>query len=164
MLNFQQTIKLAKNLRRGNRKAIHSRLEPALRSRLHELDDFFEVKLLNTVYVKGKSRSLTPRPVVVCKSVSGLINYIKARRNLGQPRIKIGIDGGQGSLKITLNVEGGDGESAKFKDSGVRRTFVIALAPKVQENFENIREIWVNQLQLNEIEAIVASKTTVIEY
>lgn len=110
---------------------------------------------------KGKSRSSTLRPIVVCRSVLGLINYVKSRRNLDNVRYKIGIDGGQGSLKITLNIEECNADqrkNSKLKDSGVRRTFVIALAPNVQENYENIHEIWINHLQLNQLNAIVAGK------
>lgn len=93
------------------------------------------------------------RPVVVCKSVVGLISYIQARRNTAHSLVKIGVDGGQGSLKVTLNLQD-DCSSTTFKDSGARQTFVVALATDVPENYNNISVIWAH-LNLSSVKAMI---------
>lgn len=93
----------------------------------------------------------------MCRSVSGLIDYIKARRNVGSASLKVGIDGGKGSLKIILNIEESVGAYPKsgYKDSGVRQTIILALAPGVHENYYNISKIW-EKLKLDSLQSIVA--------
>lgn len=117
---------------------------------LHELDDFFYVKEMK--FTSSGSAS-NPRPVVLCKSVSGLIGYVSARRNVSDCVIKIGIDGGQNFLKICLKLEDGR-QAGVYKDSGVRKSILIAVAPDVSENYYNISQIW-KTLDLQNQEAIV---------
>lgn len=117
---------------------------------LHELDDFFHVQELDFTSNGGGS---IKKPVVLCKTVSGLIGYVSARRNVASFVVKIGIDGGQKFLKICLNIEEGQ-RSGEFKDSGVKKSLLIAVAPDVPENYANISKIW-QKLDLQNLEAIV---------
>ena len=32
----------------------------------------------------------------------------------------------------------------KFKDSGVKKVFIIGIAPGVEENYVNIKKLWLN--------------------
>ena len=81
-----------------------------------------------------------------------------AKRNLDSDDllIRVGIDGGGGFLKIGLSVFELDdastthsprsklssGLARKFKDSGVKRSFILALVPDVQENYRNVKLLW----------------------
>lgn len=42
---------------------------------------------------------------VICKDLSGLIKSIKEKRNVEDVRLKFGIDGGGGSLKICMSLQ-----------------------------------------------------------
>ncbi|XP_055542772.1 uncharacterized protein LOC129728360 [Wyeomyia smithii] len=125
---------------------------------VHELDDFFEVVTQDADLASGSAKSY---PIVVCKTVNGLVDYVKARRNVDSCRIKIGIDGGQGSLKICLNVEESSDERNVINDSGVRRSLILALAPNVSENYCNVSKIW-NLLKLQTLEAFVTGDLKII--
>ena len=67
--------------------------------------------------------------------------------------IKIGIDGGGGFLKVCLSIFDIDNPyqntssssmSKRFKDSGVKRVFVIAIVPKVSEYYVNVKRLWIS--------------------
>lgn len=156
---FSQTLKLARNMRLRTRKAIQPGLKLALQNRLSELEDFFGVASFDVSYTKGKSCLVEKRPIVMCDSVEGLVRYVKARRNVEECILKVGIDGGQGSIKIVLCIEDKQRQQSKqgFKDSGVRQALILALAPGIQENYENISKFW-NHLSLTSIKCFVAGK------
>lgn len=146
-------------MRLRNRKAIQSGLKSALQNRLSELEEFFSVASLDVSYTKGKSCLVEKRPIVMCDSVEGLVRYVKARRNVEECILKVGIDGGQGSIKIVLCIETNHRQQSKqgFKDSGVRQVLILALAPGIQENYENISKFW-KHLSLTSIKCFVAGK------
>ena len=62
--------------------------------------------------------------------------------------IKIGIDRGDGFLKFCTSVVDNDnlvsknesGLSKNFKDSGVKKTFLIAFVPDVPQNYVNVKK------------------------
>lgn len=124
---------------------------------LHELDEFFGVEKLSF----ATSGGMTERSVVLCKSVRGLIQYVSARRNASDYQLKLGIDGGKGSLKICLNIEERSPNQSNFKDSGVRKSFIIAFAPNVPENYQNVKAIW-TKLDLQTLDAFVTGKLHLI--
>lgn len=136
--------------------SIQPGLSDVLTSSAHELDDFFDVEHTSFIKTSGKSTSYTQQHLVYCRSVNGLIEYVKGRRNIQDTRLLIGIDGGQGSLKIILNIEDklGDSPQSKYKDSGVKRCFILALVEDVQENYENVSKIW-TKLELQLVDAVV---------
>ena len=87
--------------------------------------------------------------------------------------MKFGIDGGGGFLKVCLSVQSVDklncesdipfhqsynqGVAAKkFKDSGVKKLFLLGLAPCMQENYDNILMLW-SLLGINEFKGTVAT-------
>lgn len=132
--------------------AIQHGLQSFLTSSAHELDNFFEVE---SMFFSTSSGNLTKEYLIFCRSVHGLIAYVKSRRNIQDARILIGIDGGQGSLKIILNMENsyGAGQS-EFRDSGVKRCFILALVENVQENYDNVSKMW-KKLELGTLDAVV---------
>ena len=62
--------------------------------------------------------------------------------------IKIGIDRGDGFLKFCTSALDNDnlvsknesGLSKNFKDSGVKKTFLIAVVPDVPQNYVNVKK------------------------
>lgn len=58
--------------------------------------------------------------------------------------VRVGIDGGGGFLKICLSVfpMTREAEKSSFKDSGVKRLFILAIAADIQENYENMTKLW----------------------
>lgn len=103
-------------------------------------------------------------PVVYCNDVPELIQRIKSCRPACEDEIKIGIDGGGGFLKITLSVisKSQNNVANVFKDSGVKRLHILALAPNLQEKYENIFLIWNVLLKLNHLESIIAGDLKII--
>lgn len=84
-----------------------------------------------------------------------MIAYVKNRRNIQDARILIGIDGGQSSLKIILNMENNyEAGQPEFRDSGVKRCFILALVENVQENYDNVSKMW-KKLELGTLDAVV---------
>lgn len=126
---------------------------------MNELEDFFDVTKMGVTSAKGKSYLVEQRPIVLCRSVEGLIEYIKARRNVDDYFLKIGIDGGQGSIKVVMCIEDKAKHQSeqRLKDSGVRQAFILALAPGIQENYENISMFW-DHLQLTTLNCFVAGE------
>lgn len=92
---------------------------------------------------------------------------VKTHRGFEDVTLKIGFDGGDGFFKICLSILENseelqpdvnqnrlsykDGIAAnKFKDSGVKETFILAITEDIQENFGNVSFLW-KQLNLNSL-------------
>ena len=64
--------------------------------------------------------------------------------------IKIGLDGDGGFIKICLSLfdlyatESVSKKKLckKFKNSGVKKVFIVGIAPKILENFTNLKKLW----------------------
>ena len=107
---------------------------------------------------------------IICKDVPEFAEHVKAKKGMTGVRCihKVGIDSGQGSFKVTLSIQQDDGPNAsgeptpgpsglagkitgaitkvtgrgeKYKDTGVKQIYVLALVPKIPENYENIKTI-----------------------
>ncbi len=133
-------------------------VEPHLRETLHDqsrrLESYFELKSLEFSQKsdQGVTQKLT-KAVVVCSYPDGLIGAVKRERGIQFCRNHLGMDGGGGFLKLCLNVieqprtptqspvkkkanvTGGD----RFKDSGVKKLFIVGIVPGVQENYHNVK-------------------------
>lgn len=91
-------------------------------------------------------------------------------------RLKFGIDGGRGFLKVCLSVlpefdDDADSSAEKEKsgrqtyaegilakkslESGVKKLFILAVCPHVQEHYENVSILW-EKLCMNEFDATLA--------
>lgn len=58
-------------------------------------------------------------------------------------------------MKFVLNIEDERRTNkSDFKDSGAKRSLIIALVENVQENYENVSKIW-TKLELQRINAVV---------
>lgn len=102
-------------------------------------------------------------PVVYCTDVPKLIERVREGRSIGEENqlIKLGIDGGGGSFKITLTVMSTDpaqhrGLKGEFKQGGVKRLLILALVPDLPEKYQYVLVLWRNLLKLKDLDAVVA--------
>lgn len=159
-----------------NRKFFQSGIKRLLFETNHRADEFFSVtKKMFTKTVK-KVESSNEQTIIYCNKLSAYIDYIKNKRDVSDCHLKFGIDGGGGSLKVCLsiqslditnNVKSTENEKKRqkysdgvgytdFKDSGVKKLFILAIAPGAQENYMNVFQIW-NLLDINDLLYTVAT-------
>ncbi len=168
-LSSKQTLKVAEHLRNKpgkkgktitNRTIVESNLKRKLKDKNRQLGDLFEVRRANFVKEDKDKRENFKRDVVVCKDLNGLADRIIEKRNMKEDHLlfRVGMDGGGGFMKVILNVfdlrEDGispeDENQPKmmrrldetFKDSSVKKSMIVAIAPEVQENYCNIKRLW----------------------
>ena len=98
-------------------------------------------------------RALRGRYIVKCKDVLALINYLKEERHISKDTVvKIGIDGGQGFLKVVLILQemedSNDGKSPvkkknkKYDAEGVKKCLVLFIGEKIPESYDNVKKIF----------------------
>ena len=130
------------------------------------LEPFFtsvECKFNSSTKKDRDEGSKVDRSVSYCKDFPGLSNYLKSERGLvvgeSDLREKIGIDSGQGFLKVCLNLEEVKGDESTlevkrsrlsysegafnslFKDSGVKKLIILALVEDINEDYDNLKTI-----------------------
>lgn len=172
-LSGRETLKLGQHLRTAlqSRNSVEPNLKKGLQRIDHQLDSFFEAKEME--FLIKQNNVITGRVTrwtVMCNNINGLIARIKEDREYCEMEdilIKFGIDGGGGFMKVCLSLfplpticgekekenvklyESGSIRKRKFKDTSVKRLFIIGIIPEIQENYENILKIWAT-LKLNE--------------
>ena len=175
-LSNKKTIGIAADLRAATRK--RSLIEPGLKSHLvennHSVDEFFKIERVIFNKTKKNVQSSSDQIIIHCKNVTDFIRYIKKKRDVSDVHLKFGIDGGGGFLKVCLSIQHIGTEEVsvegknkrrklqegiankKFKDSGVKKIFILALAPYAQENYENVHQLW-NMLSINQFSYTIAT-------
>ena len=158
-LSNKQTIVLAQDLRlaTGSKTAVEKGFQENIVIHSHVLDDLFEELKISYLRLDKdtKVRENFEQATVVCNDIPRLVDLVLEKRSLENchsPLIKISIDGGGGFLKFCMSIFDIDnlvsknktGLSKKFKDSGVKKVFLIAVAPDVPENYVNVKKIWIN--------------------
>lgn len=147
----------------------HQHLKEKLQNRIHIYDEFFTSKIFNFVKIVGNTTEDSSRVVVFCENLYGFLDSVKKQRSLSEFYLKFGIDGGGKFLKVCLSVFSKQNEEVignaevqsvkstkKFKDSSVKKLFILALAPNTQENYENVKLLWLS-LQINCFPFIVST-------
>lgn len=159
-LTDRTTLKLNKHIRSAaGPKAVQTGMKKEMTENNHRLDSFFRIKLIDFVKIdKGVIVEKTPRYAVLCSDVDSFIDYLKSGRDYDDNDnvlVKIGIDGGGGFLKVCLNIfqlDRSPEHAQYFKDTSVKRIFIIAIAPLVQENYHNLQKLWIS-LNLHKIKS-----------
>lgn len=158
-LSDRDTLKLGVHLRSAStcpRSVITPKLKECLYTSNHRLNTYFVTKQMDFIRTeKNVVVEETPRWAVICENVDNFLDYIIQQREYGETEIliRIGIDGGQGFLKICVSVfalDRGLAQAQSYKDSSVQRIFILAIVPNVQENYENLLLLWVS-LNLHEL-------------
>lgn len=172
-LSQNKTLELAKALRVAtkNSKSIEPNLKEKLSEKSHCLDKYFDAKMFNFVYTKGKQTTAATETVAYCIDTKGLIEHLAKKRSVSNFHLKFGIDGGGGFLKVCLSIQSNnshlsnekhrqkyeDGICAKkFKDSGVNKLMILGLARDSQENYQNVQKLW-SALNINELKGTIAT-------
>ena len=146
--------------------------EPNVREKLvkksKELDNYFGISQFDVTEKKKKIVKIHENSKVIhCTKMKELINLAERERSILDSRLIFGIDGGGGFLKFCLSVTNElnfyeEEESSKkrmkydnsvadkdFKNTGVKRLFIIAIMNNCQENYANLSQIW-KLLNLND--------------
>ena len=164
-LSSRKMNKIAQHFRMATkqRKLFEPQLKKFIADQHHVLDHLYDVQDIE--FDNG-----VIAPVVMCTDVIALIEDIKSKRcheSEDAISFKVGIDGGGGCLKVCLNVidereilhEGtGDCRQSfkcgiaekRMKTTSVNKLIVIALAPDIPENYENVSKLW-SCLHLNSL-------------
>lgn len=122
----------------------------------HKFDEFFEVCDFSFVKEKQNVKSDAAGKAVICKNLQGFIDCVTKKRSAGEVHIKFGIYGGGGYLKFCMSLlltnvstildaqefKKKKNCNKKFSEGGVKKLFIICIAPDVQENYTNISLIW----------------------
>lgn len=155
----------AKIIRQNHgRKSVESGLRDTLRKDVDMMKPFFKLEFQCYTSKENTDKGLVIKkkmiPTVVCKKVEDLVDFVKEARHISMPTVnKVGFDGGQGFLKICLNIVKKEclpcspsigsspinavslGAKSRFLDSGVKKLFILAIAPSVTENYENVQTL-----------------------
>nr|XP_047132589.1 uncharacterized protein LOC124811278 [Hydra vulgaris] len=119
-------------------------------------------------------------PGVICNNVDEFVATVLRRRSLEPENVdvKIGVDGGQGYLKVTLSitlkpelevhsiekkrVKYSDEYGFKeFKYTSVHKTLVLAVLPSIDENYANIKML-LDKLKLNSLDYSISEDLKVL--
>ena len=157
-MSSRKTFALARDIRAasGSRKVIETDLKGKLVQKNHVLDEFFEHRKLDyKVKVTKTKEEIISQHTIVCNDLPTLIDAVIQYRILSDDdMIRIGLDGGGGFIKVILSVfKFGEEESeqrrslelaTRFKDSSVKKAFVISIVPNIAESYFNMKKIWIN--------------------
>ena len=138
---------LFSRLATGSRAAVEKGFQENLVIHSHVLDDLFDEDI--------KVREYFKQATVICNDLPRLVDLELKKRSLEDCNsllIKIGIDGGGGFLKFCMSIfdinnlvsKNESSLSKKFKDSGVKKRFLITAVPDVPENYVKIKKLWLN--------------------
>lgn len=175
-LSNAQTSKVCSMMKSfKGRDSIESHIDQKLIERDRKLEKYFEHrKILVDVPVPNKKSEMRKeeRNAVVCNDVDAFVKCIIHERNLNcnETSIKLGLDGGKGSLKVTLNLTTKEKDnlnsplkkstrysyaqgiqSRSFQDTGVKKLFILAIVEEVKETYENLKAL-LDELELEKIE------------
>ena len=135
-LSDNATLRLAQMLREkfNDKTLIFPNLRPAMRARNLVFEDLFE------------QCEFHGHPAVFCTDCIALIGRVAAERRDDEANIdmvKVSVDGGRGSLKVSINILWKDSRNSAsgprgrryFRDSGVKTSFVLGIVPAVKETY-----------------------------
>lgn len=164
--DFVAEIKTASNMSEKNlktfiatfrktygRKSVEAGIVETIRDSTHVLDEFFE-----QTYIESNNSNC----LVYCNKLNDFVAFILNHRDCSEEIIvKVGADGGAGSLKICLTIQDCLSSSCSHKDSGVKKSFILAIAYGVPESFENLK-IMFEKLNLNNFFSIMNYNDNVV--
>ena len=155
-MSNRQIYGIAKLVRRYTKTK--SSVEPKIKEKIvaqgHIFYQYFNVDsaMFDVKDIKTGSKIQAKKWFVHTTNLRTFIQYILGQRNSDAAAFKIGIDGGGGSLKICLNILNDDSSCRKkFKDSSVKRLYVIGIVLNVRETYENINTL-IKAIKLKESE------------
>ena len=158
----------------------HSSVQTGLREELSDdpkvLEKYFKTEML-PFEVRNEDSGETEtvnKKICYSKDLPGFKEFVKESRNYtNEPDLKVGIDGGGGSFKVTLNMTEKKQQTAddvksppkkrtakhikkRHKDSGVKKLFIIAIVEGILETYDNVKSI-LKLLGLENIDFVIAT-------
>ena len=140
------------------KKIIEPNVDLGLSSEKEVFKDHFHYKSVNMDIKENKEN----RTVILCHNVEEILWEIIKQRELDPHKhfVKIGIDGGQGFLKICmvvnyLNLEEQKSPHIKFSLDSVKKIFILALAENVKESYDNF-QIMLRPMELQNVKLYCA--------
>lgn len=158
-ISDRKLLLIAKALRSSlGRGSIEPYLAEAVAESGQKCQDFFGLKEM-TFFDKDNEAATNhptfkPRSILVpvCKNVITFVDFVLLQRKLGPDfDLKVGMDGGNGYFKVTLNVvskigleqrspsKSPDAKKTHFLDSGVKKLLLLAIVPHIPENYLNVK-------------------------
>ncbi|XP_065653060.1 uncharacterized protein LOC136080373 [Hydra vulgaris] len=155
-------IEVARFLRsEAGRKSVESGFNIKLIENNEIIGNLFNCDKLPLLLKLKESEELVEKdtPIVYCNDIEELVAMVLHHRSqeTNDVDIKLGVDGGQGFLKVTLSItlkpelknnkipeklSKSDGYACKdFKDSSVHKTIILAILPSLNEKYHNLRLI-----------------------
>ena len=137
--------------RSGSRHLIESNLKEKMTETNLQLEDLFETKMYTFANINEtlKIHENLQQHVVVCKNMNELVKRMIEGRNIPGENalVRIGIDGGGGFLSVFDLVKfkqpsTGNRQGERFCDSGVKKVIIIGIVPDIQENYPNLKRMW----------------------
>ena len=149
----------------------HAAVEPHIRKALVERKDLFSLYFTSeTVTFKDNNNKEFQQTLVYCSEICDFIEELAMLRNqsVGQLCDKIGLDCGQGHLRMTLTLydpetvthseanqsrtcrSQGIGVGVNYRETGVKKVMILASSPKVPENFFNAG-IFIEKVKLDQL-------------
>ncbi len=138
------------NLSNGRTELLYQSLREVLESNLkrklfetnHQLNYHFELHILSC-QAEGQELNYFDQWIVVCNNLHEFTDLVTEKRCLSEElaSVKIGIDGGRGFCLSELSKERDSTHKKQFKDSGVKKYFVIGIVPNVPENYINLKRL-----------------------
>lgn len=145
------------------------------------MDDSFEVTEVDYIKItdEGKTINQEPKATVFCNDLDAFTQFVLNERGCFSTEdvlFKLCLDGGGGFFKLCLSIcqkpeNPNKGTRALYtqgiaarslKDTGVKKIFIIGIAPEVQENYTNVLKMWILvQLVGGLTESVMADKFTI---
>ena len=137
------------------RKSVEAHAGIKIAEATHEMDRFFDVKRMEFTEKDGKTFKKIERPVVYVKDITELICYVLKKNDMEEEKtmLKIGIDDGQGFLKICILFINKEKNEAA---NSVKDVALLSAAPQVKESYDNLHVLW-ELVRMNEVKMKLAA-------
>lgn len=145
-MSTNQSLKLASQLRNSLGPSLVqplSQVKSLMLEKTHMFDQYFKCEMVNFTCRSKKNSTISPEYLVYCQDVPNFIAAIVNNRKYSADvklLLKIGLDSGGQFLKVCMNIHDVDiiNRVSNSKDTSVKKLFILAIAPDVQENYSNM--------------------------
>ena len=153
-LSYRQTRKLSQIVRS---KLGRTSIEPNIDLTLDQEKSIFQEVIYHESMNMDVKETKEKRSIVLCNNVENIVWELKEKRDLDTYNhlVKIGIDGGQGFLKVCMIVTifNQEDQKSSLNDvslDSVKKIIILSLAENVKETYDNLK-IMLSPMKLHKI-------------